>query len=75
MAETRDPLSPEPEGAVVLDPEHSERQHYREPLTGFQREVWRPGDGDGSQSTDYYQRAGPVLPMDQRWRLFQVSGR
>lgn len=73
MAETSVAASPEPEGAVVLSPESSERQYYREPTTGFQREIWRPGDGDGSQSTDYYQRTGPVLPVEQRWRMFQVS--
>lgn len=31
------------------------------------------GDGDGDQATDYFDRVGPPLPMEQRWRLFQVS--
>ncbi|CZT25164.1 uncharacterized protein RCC_10893 [Ramularia collo-cygni] len=73
MADMSVAQSPEIEGAIVLDPEYSERQYYREPFTGFQREVWRPGDGDGSQITEYYQRTGPVLPVDQRWRIFQSN--
>lgn len=31
------------------------------------------GDGDGDQTTDYFDRVGPSLPLEQRWRLFQVS--
>lgn len=30
-------------GATILDPRVSERQYYRDPFTGSQREVWRPG--------------------------------
>jgi hypothetical protein len=75
---------------AVLDPVSSERRYYRDPFSGFMREIWRPGlsgwvrsrgdtklncagDGDGDQGTDYYDRQGGPLPLDQRWRLFQVS--
>lgn len=29
--------------AVFLDPLNSPRQYWREPFTGIQREIWRPG--------------------------------
>lgn len=29
------------------------------------------GDGDGDQTTDYFERVGPPLPIEKRWRLFQ----
>lgn len=32
-----------PSFAMVLDPKTSDRQYYRDPLTGLQREIWRPG--------------------------------
>ncbi|KAK1086799.1 hypothetical protein LTR48_003196, partial [Friedmanniomyces endolithicus] len=32
------------------------------------------GDGDGDQSTDYHDRIGPALPLEQRWRLYQSNG-
>lgn len=67
--------SSDPEGSVVLDPKNSDRQYYREPFTGVMREIWRPGDGDGLQGTDYYQREGPPLDVEHRWRFFQVCGR
>lgn len=56
----------------LLDPATTERQIYVERTTGLEREIWRPGDGEGEQGTDYYDRAGPPLPLDKRWRLFQV---
>lgn len=31
------------ENAIVLDPKNSERQYIRDPFTGLQREIWRPG--------------------------------
>lgn len=33
----------EAHGAIVLDPATSARQYYRDPVTGLQREIWRPG--------------------------------
>ena len=33
----------EEEGAIVLDPKNSERKYYRDPISGLQREIWRPG--------------------------------
>lgn len=27
----------------ILDPSTSERRYWRDPLTGVQREIWRPG--------------------------------
>lgn len=30
-------------GALILDPEASDRQYYSDPYTGIQREIWRPG--------------------------------
>ncbi|EME84975.1 uncharacterized protein MYCFIDRAFT_195876 [Pseudocercospora fijiensis CIRAD86] len=54
----------------ALDPANSERQYHRHPHTGLQREIWRPGDGDGNQRTEYFDRGHPV-PADQRWRIFQ----
>lgn len=27
----------------LLDPQASERRYWRDPLTGTQREIWRPG--------------------------------
>ena len=31
------------ENATVLDPKESERQYWRDPVSGAQREIWRPG--------------------------------
>lgn len=56
-----------------LDPATTERRIYREHTSGIEREIWRPGDGEGDLGTDYFDRAGPPLPLEQRWRLFQVS--
>jgi hypothetical protein len=33
----------EMEGHELLDPLTSERRYWRDPLTGTQREIWRPG--------------------------------
>ncbi|CAK4032951.1 Hypothetical predicted protein [Lecanosticta acicola] len=55
----------------LVDPANSERKFYRDKETGLQREIWRPGDGDGEQTTDYFERIGPPLPIEKRWRLFQ----
>jgi hypothetical protein len=33
----------EMEGHELLDPETSARRYWRDPLTGTQREIWRPG--------------------------------
>jgi len=32
-----------PEGSEILDPQTSARRYWRDPLTGTQREIWRPG--------------------------------
>ena len=32
-----------PEGVELLDPITSARRYWRDPLTGTQREIWRPG--------------------------------
>ncbi|GAB1741755.1 hypothetical protein NU219Hw_g7165t1 [Hortaea werneckii] len=56
----------------MLDPTTTPRQHYREPLTGIKREVWRPGDGDGAPDTDYYDKPGQ-RPLHQRWRFYQLK--
>ncbi|KAK4542999.1 hypothetical protein LTR36_005997 [Oleoguttula mirabilis] len=59
--------------AVVLDPGNSARQYYRDPFTSIQREVWRPGDGDGKPGADYYERPGQLPPVSQRWRFYQIK--
>ncbi|KAK0270954.1 hypothetical protein LTR91_018353 [Friedmanniomyces endolithicus] len=64
----------ENEDAVVLDPANSERQYCCDPFKAHNRGIWRPGDGDGDQSTDYHDRIGPALPLEQRWRLYQTNG-
>lgn len=33
-----------PEGVELLDPITSARRYWRDPLTGTQREIWRPGE-------------------------------
>jgi len=33
----------ESEGHELLDPQTSARRYWRDPLTGTQREIWRPG--------------------------------
>jgi len=33
----------ETEGHELLDPQTSARRYWRDPLTGTQREIWRPG--------------------------------
>ncbi|KAK4502947.1 hypothetical protein PRZ48_006374 [Zasmidium cellare] len=60
-----------PRDEDLLDPATTERQFYLERSTGLEREIWRPGDGDGDQGTDYFDRPGPQLPPEKRWRLFQ----
>ncbi|KAK0261144.1 hypothetical protein B0A54_07943 [Friedmanniomyces endolithicus] len=62
------------EDAVVLDPANSERQYCCDPFKAHNRGIWRPGDGDGDQSTDYHDRIGPALSLEQRWRLYQSDG-
>ncbi|KAK1073566.1 hypothetical protein LTR12_007227 [Friedmanniomyces endolithicus] len=64
----------ENEDAAVLDPATSERQYCCDPFRAHNRGIWRPGDGDGDQSTDYHDRIGPALPLEQRWRLYQSDG-
>ncbi|KAK0365012.1 hypothetical protein LTR91_021130 [Friedmanniomyces endolithicus] len=64
----------ENEDAAVLDPATSERQYCCDPFKAHNRGIWRPGDGDGDQSTDYHDRIGPALPLEQRWRLYQSDG-
>ncbi|KXT17092.1 hypothetical protein AC579_4318, partial [Pseudocercospora musae] len=61
---------PDADDENALDPANSERQYHRHPHTGLQREIWRPGDGDGNQRTEYFDRGHPV-PAEQRWRIFQ----
>ncbi|KAK0270022.1 hypothetical protein LTR35_014488 [Friedmanniomyces endolithicus] len=64
----------ENEDAIVLDPANSERQYCCDPFKTHNRGIWRPGDADGDQSTDYHDRIGPALPLEQRWRLYQSDG-
>ncbi|KAK0942547.1 hypothetical protein LTR29_005968 [Friedmanniomyces endolithicus] len=64
----------ENEDATALDPANSERQYCCDPFKAHNRGIWRPGDGDGDQSTDYHDRIGPALPLEQRWRLYQSNG-
>ncbi|KAF2479195.1 hypothetical protein BDY17DRAFT_327976 [Neohortaea acidophila] len=60
------------ENAIVLDPANSERRYHRDLCkNGVQREVWRPGDGDGAKAADYFDKPGPVPPLEQRWRFYQ----
>lgn len=40
VAETAD--QPAPEGDELLDPKTSARRYWRDPLSGTQREIWRP---------------------------------
>ncbi|KAF7188765.1 hypothetical protein HII31_09688 [Pseudocercospora fuligena] len=61
---------PDADDENALDPANSERQYHRHPHSGLQREIWRPGDGDGNQRTEYFDRGHPV-PPEQRWRIFQ----
>ncbi|KAK3113582.1 hypothetical protein LTR53_008999 [Teratosphaeriaceae sp. CCFEE 6253] len=61
------------EGTTVLDPDNSMREYRKDPLPpNTEREVWRPGDGDGLENTDYHARPG-VRPMHERWRLYQLD--
>lgn len=79
-----------PEGVELLDPITSARRYWRDPQTGTQREIWRPGkihadrtsgatanrqtgDTDGDVVHDHYDRGGPLAPLEQRWRFYQVS--
>ena len=66
-------MTPDGQYHGLLDPATSERRTYREPFTNIEREIWRPGDDEGDQGTDYFDRAGPPLPLEKRWRLFQVG--
>lgn len=61
------------EGAIVLDPKNSARQYWTDPATRVQREIWRPGDGEGERFGDYYEKPGAPPPLEKRWRLYQVS--
>ncbi|KAM0716314.1 hypothetical protein Q7P37_007759 [Cladosporium fusiforme] len=56
-----------------LDPATSTRRYWRDPHSGTQREIWRPGDGDGDIEHDHFERKGPAAPLDKRWRLYQLS--
>lgn len=60
------------DSAVALNPEDSERQYWTDPATQVRREVWRPGDGDGDKAADYFDKRGPVPPIEKRWRFYQV---
>ncbi|TKA72668.1 hypothetical protein B0A55_06277 [Friedmanniomyces simplex] len=64
----------ESEDAVILSPADSERQYCCDPFTAYKRGIWRPGDGDGDESTDYHDRIGPALPLEERWHLYQSNG-
>ncbi|KAI5362352.1 hypothetical protein Slin14017_G075890 [Septoria linicola] len=55
---------------TLIDPAIAPRLHIR--IRGENREIWKPGDGDGDETTDWYGRSG-VLPMEQRWRVFQTD--
>ncbi|QIW98801.1 hypothetical protein AMS68_004319 [Peltaster fructicola] len=46
------------------------RQYWRDPATRILREIWQPGDGDGEPSADYFDKPGPVAPLEKRWRLY-----
>lgn len=72
MADTHGGMDTTPQDEDFLDPTTTERRIYRERTTGIEREIWRPGDGEGDLGTDYFDRAGPPLPLEQCWRFFQV---
>lgn len=76
------------EGEEVLDPVKSKRQHWREPMTGIMREVWRPGQyqingssrrieltiaGDGDgHMTSDHFDRVGPVAAEDRWRFYQV---
>ncbi|KAK3724799.1 hypothetical protein LTR37_000847 [Vermiconidia calcicola] len=69
---TAEAVEPEDdEGGTVLDPSNSPRQYWFDPITRLQREIWRPGDGDGDKAVDYFDKPGPPAPLEKRWRLYQ----
>ncbi|KAK3707919.1 hypothetical protein LTR37_011771 [Vermiconidia calcicola] len=69
---TGEAVEPEDEeGGTVLDPNNSPRQYWFDPITRLQREIWRPGDGDGDKAVDYFDKPGPPAPLEKRWRLYQ----
>nr|POE47217.1 hypothetical protein CFP56_00549 [Quercus suber] len=72
---TEDALQPHSSSELpplVLDPNNSERQYWRDPYSGVLREIWRPGDPDGAPDADYHGRCGPP-PAEGRWRFYQVQ--
>jgi hypothetical protein len=57
-------------GSGMLDPTTASREYMR--IGGDLYEIWKPGDKDGNEFTDWYGRT-PKVPVEQRWRIFQVS--
>ncbi|CAK1364912.1 hypothetical protein CB0940_08549 [Cercospora beticola] len=55
-------------GSSLLDPTTASRKHMR--IGGDLYEIWKPGDKDGDEFTDWYGRT-PKVPVEQRWRIFQ----
>nr|POE74628.1 hypothetical protein CFP56_37159 [Quercus suber] len=57
----------------VLDPNNSERQYWRDPYSGVLREIWRPGDKDGSPSGDSMFDRNGLPSREGRWRFYQTG--
>lgn len=66
-------LTPEDiaEGVIPLDPKKSERKYWTDPATHVKREIWRPGDGDGDKTIDFFDQPGQLAPLEKRWRFYQ----
>jgi hypothetical protein len=65
LAEEEEEQQLESEGHEVLDPQTSARRYWRDPLTGTQREIWRPGKLFAS---DHVERTKADTPRRWRWR-------
>ena len=65
LAEEEEEQQLETEGHEVLDPQTSARRYWRDPLTGTQREIWRPGKLFAS---DHVERTKADTPRRWRWR-------
>jgi hypothetical protein len=42
----------------MLDPSTSERRYWRDPLSGIQREIWRPGKFTTTRSAEIHPLTG-----------------
>ncbi|KAF2215221.1 hypothetical protein CERZMDRAFT_94635 [Cercospora zeae-maydis SCOH1-5] len=52
-----------------IDPSTAPRAYMR--IMGKQREIWKPGDEDGDEYTEWFGRKVEELQKEQRWRIFQ----